>query len=227
MEDHRAPSVLLSVAELGDRPKWIQIAYAGEWKGHHQGAFKLTRGHFEKVVENFRAHPAYGKGASDVVAFDFDHASEMPPTSAAVALAGKPAQGWVRELEVRDGDGKAQLWALTRVLEPARTYLTQGKIKWVSAAFNFRAVDLVSGDPCGPVLTSVAFTNQPFLQALPAIAASLRPHSKEEKPMKLTPMLLSALAIVTLTPTDEEIEQSVIKLSNRNRELEDENKALK
>jgi hypothetical protein len=228
VEEFRAPGILLSAEGLGERPKWIQIAYAGEWKGHHQGAFRLTRESFERIVANFHTHPAYKGGKSDVVAFDFDHASEMPPTSAAVALAGKPAQGWVQELEVRDVNGAATLWAFTRVLEPARTYLTQGKIKWVSAAIDFHARDLVTGDPIGPALTSVAFTNQPFLRALPAIAASVRPlPTQKDKPMKLTPMLLSALAIVTLTPTDEEIEAGVVKLANRNRELEKENEELK
>jgi phage I-like protein len=225
----RAPSILLSAVALTatDKPKWIQIAYLGDWKGHHQGPFSLVREHFDQMVANLHAHPAYKGGTTDVVPFDFDHASEMPPTSAAVALAGKPAQGWVRELEVREGKNGPELWALSRVLEPAKSYLRDGKIRWVSAAIDFNARDLVTGRPCGAALTSVAFTNQPFLRALPAIAASVRPMPQGTADMKLTPLLLSSLAIVTLTPTDTEIEEAIVKLSNRNRDLEKENAELK
>jgi hypothetical protein len=228
VSEFQAPGVrLLASAADADRPKWIQIAYEGSWKGHHQGAFKLSRGDFDRIVDNFRAHPAYVPGGgADVVPFDFDHASEMPSTVPSVASVGKPAQGWARELEVRVGkDGQAQLWALSRVLEPAKSYLRESKIKWVSAAICFASTDFVTGKPCGPALTSIAFTNQPFLRALPAIAASARPQPGVS-PMARSVHLLAALNLA-IDATDEQVDQAVLTLSKRNADLERENGELR
>jgi hypothetical protein len=217
-----APAVSLSSVNFdsSDKPKWIQIAYEGEWKGHHTGAFRLTREHFDECVKNLHAHPAYEPGgASDVVPFDFDHASEIGATSGSKPLTGSPAQGWVRELEVRTGpDGKAQLWSLTNVLEPARTYLREKKLKWVSAAIWFNAVDHVTNDNIGAMLTSVAWTNKPFLRALPAIAANLQPHTAG-KPMLTKSVRLLALLNLTLDATEENITTEVEKLKTENATL--------
>lgn len=186
-----APTVCLDASASGDEPKWMQIAYEGQWSGHHMGAFSFERWTFERIVENFKRHPQYD-GKTGLVAFDFNHASEMAPTEGSIPSEGTPAAAWVRDLEVRNGpDGKAQLWSLTEYLEPARTYVREGKIKWVSVAVWFDAVDPETGESIGPTLTSVAFTNQPFLRGLPAIAAAVRPFTQEESVMD--PKLIAAL----------------------------------
>lgn len=174
--------------ENANEPKWQHIAFAGEYRGYLGGArpFQLTRETFERVVENFRKHPSYqagpdGVGRNGVIAWDFHHASEADETSGVIPVAGAPAQGWVLELDVQDGeDGRAQLWALTKWLEPARTYVAQEQYKWASVALVFDAVDGVSGERLGPMLTSVALTNQPFIEGMEPLVAQ-RGRSSEDR----------------------------------------------
>lgn len=160
----------------GDGPVWIQIAAEGTYKGHAQGEFTLDRAVFDEIIANFRAHPSYvagptGVGCADVIAFDWHHASEQP--GAAIAVAGAPAQAWAQELEVRTAeDGQLTLWALTRYLEPARTYVREERYKWTSVAVYLDSVHPVTGEPCGAYLSSIAFTNDPFIQGMEPIAAA-------------------------------------------------------
>lgn len=187
----RGPCVLLdadvsAVPAEGEtnKPKWLQAAYEGRFKGHWMGEFEFTRKIFEQIVANFHGHPRYVAGAEqgtaeeiaaskfDLVQFDFHHASEMDPTNGDIAVTGAPAQGWVMDAAVRNGpDGKAQLWLYSRFLEPAATYLAEKRYKWVSVSVDFAGRDLVTNEPIGAVLTSIALTNRPFLQELPSIAA--------------------------------------------------------
>ncbi len=182
----QAPSVRLDAGGGGDAPKWLKCAYEGTFKGHWMGEFTFTRATFEQIVANFHQHPAYMAGAEqaspddvatglyDVVQFDFHHASEQRADTGTIGVVGAPAQAWALDVAVRDGEGgKAELWSLTRYLEPAKTYVNEGRYKWLSVAVTFNGTDPVTGRLIGAVLTSVAFTNQPFLQALPAIAASI------------------------------------------------------
>jgi hypothetical protein len=156
-------------AELPN-PDWIQIAAEGEYKGHSTGPFTLDAAVFEVIVRNFRNDPRYGGGASDVIAFDFSHASEGDPST--IAVGGAPAQAWAQELEVRAGAKGAELWALTRFLEPMITYRAQGKYKWTSVCVWPDAHDPVSGAKIGWYLSSVAFTNDPFIQGMTPLAAA-------------------------------------------------------
>jgi hypothetical protein len=160
-------------AEDDGAPKWIQIAEAGEFKGHASGKqFELTAAVFEQIILNFRRHPSYkADGTARVVAFDFNHASEVNP--ALVAVNGAPAQAWAMELEVRiDVAGVPQLWALTDLLEPARTYIREGKYQWTSLGVWDSGKDPRTGEQIGWHISSVAFTNDPFIQGMVPIAAS-------------------------------------------------------
>lgn len=164
-------------ASEGDAPKWIQVATEGDYKGYAGGTrpFKLDADVFGELVKNFQAHPSYvagaGGGTARVVPFDFGHASELHP--AANAINGAPAQSWALDLAVRPGDDGAELWALTEYLEPAKGYVQGGKILWTSIAIVPEATDPVSGADIGWVLTSIAFTNQPFIQGMTPIAAGM------------------------------------------------------
>lgn len=165
----RAPSVLLGPPpEKDDEPRWCQIGCVGAWRGHPTGPFELTLTDLQQIVANFRGNPAYtpAPNFSRVVAFDFHHASEQRP--AELGMAGAPAQAWALELEVR-GD---QLWALVDYLEPARTYVREGRYRWVSMALSPHGVDPVSGEDCGWMLSSIALTNDPFIQGMVPLAAS-------------------------------------------------------
>ncbi len=178
----RAPAVRLDAPPAAadaesDAPRWIQVAYEGAFLGHWQGPFEFTRATFETLIKNFRAHPSFragadGWGVADVIRFDFDHVSERDPTLGDVPVVGAPAQAWALDLDVRAGaDGTAELWALTRYLEPARTYVREGRYKWTSVSVLFNGTDPVTGEDVGPTLTSIAFTNDPFLQGMVPITA--------------------------------------------------------
>lgn len=188
-------TVALDVVTDGEGPKWNMLAYTGEFMGYRGGEqpFAFTVDHFNAMVANFRAHPAYcsdalGVGCGQVVPFDFDHASELYPADGSMPVTGCPAQGWVLELECRpSANGGFELWGLCDFHEPAKTYVREGRYRWVSIACAFESVDPVSGQQQGCLLTSVALTNRPFLQGLPQIAAAHAPlettiMSTNEKP---------------------------------------------
>lgn len=153
-----------------DAPVWVQVAAEGQYDGYSGGGFAFTLQTFESAIRNFQAHPSYD-GKTGIVAWDFHHASEMP--AATVGRDGAPAQGWILNLQTRrNASGKVTLWALTRWLEPARTYIKEGRYQWASVSMLLDGIDPVSGRHVGPVLTSVAITNQPFIEGMQPLAAS-------------------------------------------------------
>jgi hypothetical protein len=180
------PSVKL-LEQSDERPvpvegaTWIQIAAEGEYKGHPTGEFELDAKVFSEIIKNFRAHPSFeldeatGLGKEGVIPFDFHHASEEPP--ARVGVMGAPAQAWALDLEMRKGEAGAELWALASWLEPARSYVQQGKYKWTSVAIWPNATDPKSGKNIGFYMSSIAFTNDPFIQGMHAIAAHRSGHA--------------------------------------------------
>lgn len=144
------------------RPVWIQLAKVGTFKGHPAGPFELTPSTFDEIVQNFLAT------ANRRIPIDFEHASEADPTAGSIPQEGAPAQGWIVQLDNR---GLAGLWGLVEWLEPARTYIREGKYKFFSPAIRFGSRDRVTGKPIGARLTSGAITNTPFLDALQPLAA--------------------------------------------------------
>jgi hypothetical protein len=164
-----------------DEPKWQHVATTGSFKGYGGGElpFEFTATTFAQIVKNFRAHPSFvmgpdGVGTAEIVQWDFHHASEAPPD--VVAQLGAPAQGWVLDLRTQVGaNGAVELWALTKWLEPAKGYIKDGKYKWASVAVALDAVDQVSGAKIGAILTSIAITNQPFIEGMAELAAENKP----------------------------------------------------
>lgn len=165
-------------AAPADQRSWVQIARAGRFRGYRSGPIEFTADYFDQLIKNFRSHPSYvagadGYGTEDIVRYDFDHGSEDGQVDQTV---GEPAASWICDLEKRLGaNGVVELWALTHFLEPARTYVAQGKYRWTSVAIWPNAIDPVTAKDIGPLLTSVAFTNDPFIQGMApiAIAASM------------------------------------------------------
>jgi hypothetical protein len=158
---------------------WVQVAAEGTFNGYAGGEhpFVFDKATFDKLVTNFRAHPSFkagadGFGASDVVAWDFHHASEMRATEGTLPVTGAPAQGWIHDLAVRESEsGATELWALTKWLEPAKQYVKDQRYQWASVSVVFDAIDPRSGANVGPVLTSVALTNTPFIEGMQRLAA--------------------------------------------------------
>jgi hypothetical protein len=145
---------------------WIQLNKLGAFRGHQSGPFEITRQVNAEIVRNFRATQ------NQRIPIDFEHASEQHPTEGAIPTDGAPAQGWIIDLDDR---GAAGLWGLVEWLEPARSYIKQGKYKFFSPAIRFGAKDRVTSQPIGARMTSGALTNNPFLDGMLPVAASDRP----------------------------------------------------
>jgi len=143
-------------------PVWNQIAKLGQWAGHPSGPFQITRKDVADMVRNFRA------SQNRRVAIDFEHASEADPTKGSIPTEGAPAQGWIIDLQDRGADG---LWGLVQWLEPARSYIREGKYRYFSPAIRFKSKERESGDDAGARLTSGALTNNPFLDGMMPMAA--------------------------------------------------------
>lgn len=160
--------------------KWINVAIEGEYAGHPDGEFTLDRKTFQGFVDELHRDPRYKAGADGVgvaktIPFDFEHASEMDPREGSIAQSGAPAPAWVYDLQIRDGeDGKAQLWALVWLGEKIRAYIKNEEYRHVSIAFSLEAKDPKSAAVVGPRISSIAFTNHPFLRDTLPLAASNR-----------------------------------------------------
>jgi len=173
-------SIRLDAAGTIGDATWVQIANEGMFRGYAGGtkSFTFDATVFNTIISNFRNHPSFkkgpdGVGCEDIIAWDFHHASEMMPTDGSIPTTGAPAQAWIRELAIRQNPDNQQteLWALTNWLEPAKSYVREGRYKWASVSVVFDAVDAKSAQNIGPILTSVALTNQPFIEGMQKLAA--------------------------------------------------------
>jgi hypothetical protein len=160
---------------------WVEVTCEGDYKGYPGGGFKFNQSVFAELIKNFRAHPSFeldpatGEGIADVVPWDFNHASEYAPTEGSVPYLGAPAQGWIQDLRVQtDANGKLGLFAKTRWLEPARSYVKNGQYKWASVTVIFDARDPKTNEKVGCILTSVALTNTPFVEGMEELIAAQR-----------------------------------------------------
>lgn len=167
-DDRLILSIPLNKAEAladGDADKrvWVQVGKSGRWLGHRQGPFELNSQVFDSLVSNFKSQNV-GR-----LQYDFEHSSEMKPTDGMIPMIGSPAQGWIYDLK---HDGR-NLYALTEWKDLARQYIENDQYGGVSPAISWKNNDRVSGQPIGPMLTSVALTNKPFLTGMrPPQAAS-------------------------------------------------------
>jgi hypothetical protein len=143
-------------------PVWNQIAKPGKFLGHAAGAFELNDQVFREIIANFEATQ------NRLVPVDYEHASEADATSGTIPFTGAPAQAWVKALEIRDG----KLWGLFDDWKPAaREEVRSGGYKFLSPAVRFGCRDRVTGKPIGARLSSVALTNNPFLDGMQPLVA--------------------------------------------------------
>ena len=157
-----APPVLLARGD--DAPRvWIQLAKSGDFSGHPAGRFSLNAKVFANIIRNFKA-------GQQPIPIDAEHASEQSPTSGNIPSQGAPAMGWIHDLQVRGAD----LWASVEWLEPAKTYIKEGRYRYISPAIAFKARDQVTGEEIGPLLSSAGITNTPFLSGMAPLVAARR-----------------------------------------------------
>ena len=154
--------VAVTLSDDGDdKPVWIQLAKPGTFRGHSAGPFELNAQTFDEIVRNFNG------SQNHEIPIDFEHASEADATDGTIPTLGAPAQGWIREMKVENGN----LWGLVYWGDRAREYIRAGQYKYFSPAIRFGSKDRVSGQPIGARMTSGALTNNPFLDGMKPLAA--------------------------------------------------------
>lgn len=148
----------LTGANPETRTTWIHVSDVGEWEGHQNGPFALTRESFAQCVAALRA-------CETPPPVDYDHASLRP-------LDGKPtpAAGYILDLALRP-DG---LYALVEFTEPAAKMIKAGEYRFCSGVFVWDAPDRQTGEPIPCQLDSIGLTNKPFIDGQHAIRLSRR-----------------------------------------------------
>lgn len=154
-------------------PKWIQLCTAGRYVYRGQPV-EITGETFDRMIDNFRAHPAFNAGARAMLGKPLDEAAKLGAaiTGGVVALnfdhpphgAPRPGHGWFLDVE-RRGD---QLWGLCWFDAEAHAGMLAGTWKWTSIEWSSETTNN-RGEKIGPYLSGVALTNDPFITGMTPI----------------------------------------------------------
>lgn len=159
-EGSEGPRWIITLGEVGAGLVRIPLAMIGKWvKGPLKFAIKAAD--LSEVVRNFR------KRQADLVV-DYEHASEHPEVAAGGPV---PAAGWLKQVEDAP-DERGVLWGLAEFTAQARELIAQKAYRYLSPAIGWAVRDKQTGEQQGCTLMSMALTNRPFLEALPALALS-------------------------------------------------------
>jgi phage I-like protein len=141
--------------------KWNQLFPLGERfrRDFPDGKVNFTADYFNTMLGNWTRA---GKPALPV---DFFHRG---PSYEEGRNVDKVAAGWIEDLQLRD-DG---LWGLIKWTDDARDLILADKLRYLSPMFAHNAIDRKTGKLQGPTLAGAGLLNDPFLQDLPAVAAS-------------------------------------------------------
>ncbi|WP_323594429.1 phage protease [Aliarcobacter butzleri] len=142
----------------------IRIAVIGEWQGHHNGAFSLSKDDLEQIKTNF-------DNAKVDVVIDLDHKTIYEGTG--------EAYGWIKELFFKEDE----LWAKVEWLESGLELIKTKKYKYISPVFLPNTIEQVTAQNIGWTLHSAALTNQPFMEELGEIKANNKQNQKKEESM--------------------------------------------
>jgi phage I-like protein len=158
--NNEMPRFVVVLGEIGEGLVRIPLAKLGRWwKGKQK--FAITRQDLETVVANFR------KKANGEVVIDYDHSTEFAAGQGQPA----PAAGWLKSID--DGpDASGVLWGQAEFTEKAREMLASKEYKYISPVIAWGTRNKTTGEQQGATITSVALTNQPVLEEMPAIALS-------------------------------------------------------
>jgi hypothetical protein len=174
-----------TVAELPDNagPVWIECCLAGTYLGHSSGkALDWGPELFQTLINNLHSNPSFqngpnGVGCAPVIPWDYEHASEIARQNLSRGIPlpaeGLPSPAWSYDFQTRPGaDGKPSFWVLTEFLPTALLQVRSKEYRWCSLAVAPRYVDPVTGKDQGPTVTSIALTNDPFIQGMVPLAAT-------------------------------------------------------
>jgi phage I-like protein len=154
----KGPRYSVRLGEVADGLTRIPIAVLGRFvKGKLK--FAITKATLADVVKNFR-----NRGVDTVI--DYEHASEAPEMAAGGPV---PASGWLKAID-DEPDGDGILWGHAEFTPRAKDLVKGGEYRYLSPVINWGARNKSTGEQQGATLTSIALTNRPFLEQLPAIA---------------------------------------------------------
>lgn len=130
--------------------KPIQLFRTGEFQHPKYGKLSITKADLEEMVRNFNANI---RGQD--IPIDIEHQHD------------KGAVGWLRKLELRDGE----LWAVPEWTETGAQLIEEGKFRYISPQYG-AWTDPETGQHYDNVLMSVAITNYPFLKQMAPVELS-------------------------------------------------------
>jgi phage I-like protein len=180
------PQFVAVLGEIGEGLVRIPLAKVGTWwKGKLK--FSITRQDLTTVVSNFR------KRKTGEVVIDYDHSTEFSAGSGEPV----PAAGWLKSIDDAP-DAGGVLWGEAEFTDRARAMLRAHEYKYVSPVINWGARDKATGEQQGATVTSVALTNQPVLEEMPAIALSDGWAAEPETPARIKEESIMAVKKVVL-----------------------------
>ena len=185
----RCPGVPIALAATPISSTWNQIAKAGKYEGHPMGSFEFSDKVYDEVIANLARNP------NGRIHVDNEHLSET--LAGNVAVTGAPAVAWVTKLEKRKGADGPELWGYFEwCSEQAVEQVRAGQYLYLSPAIHFNAIDPVSGDEIGARLSSVALTNDPYIQGMAELTASNRTPEAPADPNAAPAFDIDALATI-------------------------------
>ncbi len=143
----------------------VPLAVTGRWvRGTRE--FSITRADLESIARNFENRQ---NGEINV---DYEHASEMPALAAGGPI---PSAGRIVKLDPPEPfpasgrEPRFLLWGWFEPTERARRLIANHEYRHISPAIDWMARSKSNGKPQGATLSTVALTNRPFLEEMPAI----------------------------------------------------------
>jgi phage I-like protein len=154
------PRYSVRLGELAAGFVRIPLAKIGTWvKGGKK--FSITNRTMSDIAANFR------KRQADTV-IDYEHASEDPESAKGQPI---PAAGWLKAVEDGPSDDGV-LYGQAEFTPRAEQLIKANEYRYMSPVIDWGARDKRNGESQGATLTSMALTNRPFLDTMPALALS-------------------------------------------------------
>jgi hypothetical protein len=181
--------------------RWIQCCKSGTYLGHPKFAkIEWDAAVFQTIIDNLHKHPSFvagpdGVGCARVIPWDYEHANEIRAFNGDVPASGLPSASWSYDLKIQKGPDGDELWALTEWLPRAREQILAGEYLTCSVCVHPSFIDPVSGLDQGPTMTSIALTNQPFIQGMAPLAATLEQWGPAESPLEVLVGVRAALEL--------------------------------